>query len=128
MSKMVPSFHLEFADGRHIHHYVIGILVLTVAGYLAMIFKGPRATFWIGLLYGFAVGLTFDEFGMWLSPQVDLRNRWSFDGLGLIIGGLVVCSLIPILRRQASVAATEHEPRRETREPSTEPVTAFSQD
>jgi hypothetical protein len=106
VSFLDPSLHLELGTGRHIHHYVVGIFILTLAGYFALIFKGPRATFWIGLLYGFGVGLTFDEFGMWLSPRVDLRTRWSSQGLGLIIAGLILCTLIPILRRQASAPSS----------------------
>jgi len=35
----------------HIHHYVYGIFILTVAGNLALIFKSERATLWIALLY-----------------------------------------------------------------------------
>ena len=47
-----PWIHWEPVPGVHIHHYVYGIFILAIAGYLAMIFKGPRATSWIALLYG----------------------------------------------------------------------------
>ena len=65
-----PRVHWEPVAGMHIHHYVYGILILTAAGYLALIFKSPRATLWIALMYGLGVGLTFDEFGMWFNPQI----------------------------------------------------------
>src|SRR6266581_8335030 len=80
-SVVLPRVHWEPVAGMHIHHYVYGIFILVVAGYLAMIFKSDRATSWIALLYGLGVGLTFDEFGMWLNPSFQRGARWSVSGL-----------------------------------------------
>ena len=89
--------------GVHVHHYVYGIFMLTAAGYLALIFKGPRASSWIALLYGCGVGLTFDEFGFWINPVFQRGVRWSYRGITTVVVALVVVSLIPILRRQSTV-------------------------
>ncbi len=85
VSRFWPRFHVQLGPGFHLHHYVVGIFMLTAAGYLALAFKGPRATFWTGILYAAGVGLTFDEFGFWVNPPFVRGVRWSFTGL-LIVG------------------------------------------
>jgi len=103
-SLVLPRVHWEPVPGMHIHHYVYGIFILTIAGYLALIFKSQGATSWIALLFGFGVGLTFDEFGMWLNPQFQRGARWSMNGLEFVIIALVLLGLIPVIfRRQQPV-------------------------
>ena len=105
-SLVLPSVHWEPIPGMHIHHYVYGIFILTVAGYLALVFKGDRATLWIALLYGLGVGLTFDEFGMWLNPPFQRGVRWGTNGLAIVIVALVLTALSPVIyRRQRRSAA-----------------------
>ena len=94
----------------HIHHYVYGIFILVIAGYLAMIFKGPRATSWIALLYGLGVGLTFDEFGMWFNPPFQRGTRWNTGGLEFVIFALTAAALLPLIFRR----------QRQPEEPSSE--------
>src|ERR1700674_2964672 len=72
-----PQAHWELTPGLHVHHYVFGIFFLSFAGYVSMIFRGPRATFFIALLYGWGLGLTFDEFGIWLNLLPGPTFRWS---------------------------------------------------
>ena len=102
VSLAVPRFHLELIPGMHIHHYVYGIFILTAAGYLALMFKGPRATMWIALLYGLGVGLTFDEFGFWIDPPFVRGVRWNTNGLLIVIVTLAAAGLlVPLLVRRA---------------------------
>jgi len=96
-SLVLPWVHWEPIPGLHIHHYVYGIFILTAAGYLALVFKSHRATLWIALLYGLGVGLTFDEFGMWLNPPFQRGVRWSTNGLTIVIVALVMAALAPML-------------------------------
>src|ERR1700757_1598301 len=100
-SLLFPWVHWEPA-GIHIHHYVYGIFILVVAGYLALIFRGDGATPWIALLYGLGVGLTFDEFGMCLNPPFVRGVRWNSNGIAIILTALILAGLfIPrLLRRQ----------------------------
>ena len=100
ISYVAPRMGINIG-GVHIHHFVYGIFILTIAGYLALIFKGPRATAWIALLYGCGVGLTFDEFGFWINPVMQRGVRWNNRGITLVVVGLVIVSLIPLIRRRA---------------------------
>src|SRR5438067_8687163 len=93
-SLVLPWVHWEPVPGVHIHHYVYGIFILTIAGYLALIFKGNRATVWIALLYGLGVGLTFDEFGMWLNPPFVRGVRWNTSGLSIVVVALAGIALL----------------------------------
>ena len=83
-----PSIYISW-QGIHIHHFTYGFFVLAIAGYLALVFSGPRAKYLIALLHGFGLGLAFDEFAMWLNLSEEDRARWSYDGL-LIITGVVL--------------------------------------
>src|SRR5215472_6515218 len=79
-SSYAPRFHLEIS-GTHVHHYVFGIFFLTAAGYLAIAFNSARAKFLISLLYAIGVGLTFDEFGLWVNPPFVRGARYNTNGL-----------------------------------------------
>src|SRR3989441_13273653 len=92
-SLVLPWVHWEPIPGLHIHHYVYGIFILTAAGYLALVFKSHRATLWIALLYGLGVGLTIDEFGMWLNPPFQRGVRGSTNGLTIVIAALAMAAL-----------------------------------
>ena len=95
-SVVFPRVHWEPIAGLHVHHYVYGIFLLTLAGYFALVFKGPRATRWIALLYGLGVGLTFDEFGMWFNPPFVRGVRWNTNGIAyaaVLIGVAALVSL-----------------------------------
>jgi hypothetical protein len=109
VSYLKPAFHYTFR-GMHIHHYMYGIFMLTIAGYLGLTFKGPKATFWIALLYGWGAGFTFDEMGMWLNSSVDQSLRWDNDGVVLGILALLVLGLYAVrARRQLDVPRTQPE-------------------
>src|SRR5881296_2229501 len=109
-SLVLPWVHWEPIPGLHIHHYVYGIFILTAAGYLALVFKSHRATLWIALLYGLGVGLTFDEFGMWLNPPFQRGVRWSTNGLTIVIVALVMAALAPIIYRPQRQATSPRRP------------------
>src|SRR5207248_5768409 len=109
-SLVLPWVHWEPIPGLHIHHYVYGIFILTAAGYLALVFKSDRATLWIALLYGLGVGLTFDEFGMWLNPPFQRGVRWSTNGLTIVIVALVMAALAPMIYGRPRQSTSESHP------------------
>ena len=101
-SNMIPTFGVRMS-GIHIHHYVFGIFILTAAGYLALVFKGPRATFLIALFYGLGVGLTFDEFGFWIHPSFIYGVRGNTTGLVIVTGLFTAICAINIAVKHGAV-------------------------
>ena len=81
MSDEMPNFYF-FLRGTHVHHLNYGIfLMAAVCGY--SVFRRPtgRAAEITALLYGVAMGLTFDEFGMWLHLGGSYWQRASVDAV-----------------------------------------------
>jgi hypothetical protein len=86
MTGIIPDLYLHIF-GTHVHHLNYGIFLLSgVGGYL--VFGRPTG---IGIniaaaLYGIGMGLTFDEFGMWLhlgSGQAGTQSLycWQYSPL-----------------------------------------------
>ena len=84
MSRRAPLLYLRLG-GTHVHHLNYGIVLLTVAGgYL--LFAKPRTGMWrrAAFVYGIALALTFDEFGMWLHLGGSYWQRASVDAVVVI--------------------------------------------
>ena len=84
MSDEMPNLYF-FLHGTHVHHLNYGIfLMATVCGY--SVFRRPtgRAAEITALSYGVAMGLTFDEFGMWLHLGGSYWQRASVDAVILV--------------------------------------------
>lgn len=64
--------------GRHIHHFVPGILVGFAAGIAGLLMTGPRSDRRIARILGAGMGLTFDEAALLLDMQ---DVYWSPEGL-----------------------------------------------
>jgi hypothetical protein len=103
-SKYYPRVHWEPVPGMHIHHYVYGIFILVIAGYLALALRGDGARSWIALLYGLGVGLTFDEFGMWLNPPFVRGVRGNTNGITIVVIALLVAGILIPLRNRLNPA------------------------
>ena len=102
MSRRIPNLFL-FLRGTHVHHLNYGIFLLaTVAGYL--LFKRPaeRAADCAALAYGFAMALTFDEFGMWLHLGGSYWQRASVDAIIILAALLALLAFAPSLERLES--------------------------
>jgi hypothetical protein len=81
MAKAMPNLYC-FVQGTHVHHLNYGIFLLSVtAGY--SVFRRPtgRKAEITALFYGVAMGLTFDEFGMWLHLGGSYWQRASVDAV-----------------------------------------------
>lgn len=70
--------------GVHVHHLAFGIIILTISGYLSLIFKSQRLKHYLSAIYGIGLGLAYDEFGMWLRLQDNYWVRQSYDAIALI--------------------------------------------
>ena len=88
MSHRMPNLYL-FMQGTHVHHLNYGIFLLAVVGGFS-VFRRPvgRTAEIVALAYGFAMGLTFDEFGMWLHLGGSYWQRASVDAV-IVIAALL---------------------------------------
>ena len=99
----VGPFHNVEIGGRHIHHLVLGILLLLVVGYGWLLQLGadhhamsrlPERV--IAILYGIGAALTLDEFALWLNLK-DVywtqQGRASIDAV-LLFGALLILGLL----------------------------------
>jgi hypothetical protein len=93
--------NVETKSGLHIHHLVWGILLLLVTGFLGFALQPPSPGMEIlATLFGIGMGLTLDEFALWLHLQ---DVYWSDEGrasvdavvVAFVLGGLVVLGAAP---------------------------------
>jgi hypothetical protein len=89
-----PFLGYNIIDGRHIHHYAYGIIILSIVGFIALFIPDRYEKTWIYLLYGFGLGLIYDEFGIWLNLDPTYNQIISYfavvvTSLLLVISGLV---------------------------------------
>lgn len=99
MSKQMPNFYF-FLRGTHVHHLNYGIFLLSaVCGY--SVFRRPvgRAAEFTAFMYGIALGLTFDEFGMWLHLGGSYWQRVSLDAIVVVAAVLAMISFAPNLKK-----------------------------
>ena len=95
MSKLMPNLYC-FVLGTHVHHLNYGIFLLAaVAGY--SVFRRPtgRAAEVTALFYGVAMGLTFDEFGMWLHLG---GSYWQWASVDAVIVVAALFGLVAFAR------------------------------
>jgi hypothetical protein len=108
MAHSIPNFYF-FLQGTHVHHLNYGIALLaTVGGY--GVFRRPvgRPAEITALLYGVAMALTFDEFGMWLHLGGSYWQRTSVDAV------IVVAALMALCAYMRSIEHFESKHRRAT--------------
>jgi hypothetical protein len=73
-----------YVRGYHIHHLNYGIFIMAVTGFWALVFQEQKNRLRIGTLYGVGLGLTFDEFGMWMKLDDYYWTRMSYDAIVII--------------------------------------------
>jgi hypothetical protein len=99
MSRTIPDLYLH-VKGTHVHHLNYGIFLLSaVGGYLLFARPTGRRLHVAAALYGIGMGLTFDEFGMWIHLGGSYWQRASWDAVIVIGAGLALIAFAPSLRR-----------------------------
>ncbi len=98
-SQAIPDLFL-YVGGTHVHHLNYGIFLLSGVGAF-LIFRRPAGRWMIAAagVYGIGLGLTFDEFGMWLHLGGSYWQRASFDAVVVIASLLGLVAVAPSLRR-----------------------------
>jgi hypothetical protein len=99
MSKQMPNLYF-FMSGTHVHHLNYGIFLLAaVCGYSVFARPVGRAAEITALMYGVAMGLTFDEFGMWLHLGGSYWQRASVDAVIVVTAVLGLVAFARSLKR-----------------------------
>jgi hypothetical protein len=99
MSGRMPNFYF-FLHGTHVHHLNYGIFLLAaVGGYGVFRRPGGRPAEITALLYGIAMALTFDEFGMWLHLGGSYWQRASVDAVIIVAALLGLCAYMSSIER-----------------------------
>jgi hypothetical protein len=99
MAQLIHNFYF-FLGKTHVHHLNYGIFLLSaVCGY--SVFRRPvgRAAELTALIYGVAMGLTFDEFGMWLHLGGNYWQRASVDAVIVVAAVFALVSFATSIRR-----------------------------
>jgi hypothetical protein len=91
-----PFLHSASTGGVHIHHFVYGILILLVAGFLAIRFHpnaaGKRRA--LAISYGAAAALVLDEFALWLRLE---DVYWSPQGQESVYAMILAGAMFAVL-------------------------------
>jgi hypothetical protein len=99
MSGHSPNLYC-FVGGTHVHHLNYGIFLLAiVCGYSILARPDGRTAEIVALLYGLAMGLTFDEFGMWLHLGGSYWQRTSVDAVIVVAAVIGLIAYAPSLER-----------------------------
>ena len=98
MARRLPDLFLH-VGGTHVHHLDYGIFLLAgVGAVLLLVPLAPPALGIVAWLYGVALALTFDEFGMWLHLGGGYWQRASFDAMTVLAAALGVAAFAPPVR------------------------------
>jgi hypothetical protein len=79
------------AGGRHVHHFVPGIVVMMIAGGASLLSKDEAKDQWLAIPFGLGAGLTIDESALLLELE---DVYWSEEGIVSIQIALVIASLL----------------------------------
>ena len=99
MDQKVPDFYFHFGK-THVHHLNYGIFTLSGVG-AYLLFRRPagRRLTWATIGYGIGLGLTFDEFGMWVHLGGSYWQGASFDAVVIIAAALGLIAYAPSIKR-----------------------------
>jgi hypothetical protein len=99
MSRTIPDLYTH-VKGTHIHHLNYGILLLSgVGAYLLFDRPTRRGREIVTILYGIGMGLTFDEFGMWVHLGGSYWQRASWDAVAVVTGVFALIAFAPSIKK-----------------------------
>jgi hypothetical protein len=73
-----------YINGIHVHHLNFGISILVIVGFISLYDIRPVVHRRLAMFYGIGLGLTFDEFALWLKLQDDYYASISYDAIIII--------------------------------------------
>jgi hypothetical protein len=66
---LIPAKNVVTSSGLHIHHFVWGIVLLLLVGFLGITIWSERLHPWLGAAFGIGAALVLDEYALWLNLQ-----------------------------------------------------------
>lgn len=97
--------NIESEGGVHVHHLVFGIVTMMIAGTLAFVADGRSPwTELCALLFGVGLGLTIDEFALWVHLE---DVYWEREGRSSIDATVIAASLMLLVVLGVSPIAFE---------------------
>ncbi len=97
--------NIESDTGLHLHHLVFGIVTMMVAGTLAFVSDGRTPyTEICALFFGIGVGLTIDEFALWVHLE---DVYWEREGRSSIDATVIAAALMLLMVLGVSPVAIE---------------------
>ncbi|MGA2439540.1 MAG: hypothetical protein ABSH08_01155 [Tepidisphaeraceae bacterium] len=97
--KLPPGlfFHVK---GTHVHHLNYGIFLLSISGAASLFGRPTGRWLWAtAAAYGVGLGLTFDEFGMWLHLGGPYWQRASYDAVVTVAAVLALIAYGSTIRK-----------------------------
>jgi hypothetical protein len=91
--QLLPVSNVVTSSGLHIHHFVWGIFILLLVGFVALSVNQARWHPLLAIAYAIGAALVLDEFALWLNLQ-DVYwtgpGRESIDAVVIFIALLLV--------------------------------------
>jgi hypothetical protein len=82
-------------NGVHVHHLNYGIIILSIVGFRALYNINPAVHRKLAGFFGIGLGLTFDEFALWLQLKDDYYASMTYDAIITISVILLSCVYFP---------------------------------
>jgi hypothetical protein len=106
-----------FLGGRHIHHFVPGILLAFVSGGVALVTRHERMEPWLALPFGAGIALTLDESAMLLELEDVYWTEEGVVSVQITFATLAILSalilMLRILRRgEVEIGVSSSDPRK----------------
>jgi hypothetical protein len=97
MSQRMPDLYF-YVGQTHVHHLNYGIFLLCGLTAYLLFYPPRRPSVLCGIIYGIALGLTFDEFGMWIHLGGSYWQWASFHACVIILTLLLLLAFAPTPR------------------------------
>jgi len=88
---LLPVGNIETSSGLHIHHFVWGIFILLIVGFLGVVLNDPRWHPWLAMAFGAGAALVIDEFALWLNLK---DVYWAKQGRSSVDLAIFVAALL----------------------------------
>lgn len=88
---VIPVQNVVTSSGLHVHHFVWGIFILLLVGFIALSVNQARWHPLLAIAYGIGAALVLDEFALWLNLQ---DVYWAKEGRSSVDVVIVFAALL----------------------------------